>query len=401
MNVPELRFSEFADEWKRILLNEISDRVMYGMNSAAIPYDGENKYLRITDINENTRKFTPNPLTSPAGEIEDKYRLKEGDIVFARTGASVGKSYLYNEKDGKLFFAGFLIKFSITKGNPFFIFTQTLRDNYNKWVQLMSMRSGQPGINAEEYKSFYFLIPSLSEQHRIATFFTSVDEKLTQLKKKKTLLAQYKKGVMQKIFSQELRFKNENGKYLPEWIRKTLGEVTERIGDGLHGTPSYTENTGFYFINGNNLINGSIVINETTKEVDLETYNQNRKGLNENTLLISINGTIGNVARYQNEKIMLGKSAGYFNFKENTNFYYYLLNADHVQNYFISELTGSTIKNLSLKTLREAEFLLPSLPEQTKIANFLSAIDEKINYCSTQIEKTELWKKGLLQKMFV
>ena len=180
-----------------------------------------------------------------------------------------------------------------------------------------------------------------------------------------------------------------------------MGVVAEKIGDGLHGTPVYSENSDIYFINGNNLMNGRIVINESTKKVDYETYSKNYKCLNENTLLISINGTIGNVSRYRNEKIMLGKSVGYYIFKHDCTFYYHLLKSDSIQNSFISELTGSTIKNLSLKTLRDTEVLIPSIPEQTKIANFLSAIDDKINNCGVQVEKMETWKKGLMQGMFV
>lgn len=399
-NTPQLRFPGFEGEWENKKLGEISVGVMYGMNAAAISFDGENKYLRITDIDENTRKFTPNPLTSPDCKIERKYKLKEGDIVFTRTGASVGKSYLYDKNDGNLFFAGFLIKFTITNENPYFIFTETLRDTYNQWVQLMSMRSGQPGINAEEYKTLSFFLPSLPEQTRIASFLTSVDEKLTQLKKKKDLLEQYKKGVMQKIFSQEIRFKQDDGSDFPEWEEKKLGEIAEKIGDGLHGTPKYSENTGYYFINGNNLVNGKIVISGNTKEITFKEFSANDKGLTQNTLLISINGTIGNIAKYCGENVMLGKSVGYFIFSQDCTFFYHLLQSASIQNHFFAELTGTTIQNLSLKTLREAEISTPCLAEQTKIANFLSAIDEKISHCSNQIEKMKLWKKGLLQKMF-
>ena len=184
------------------------------------------------------------------------------------------------------------------------------------------------------------------------------------------------------------------------WEMKKLGEVALRIGDGLHGTPVYAEDSDIFFINGNNLVNGRIEINENTKKVDFETFRDNYKGLDNNTLLISINGTIGNIAKYRNEKVMLGKSVGYFNFKGNTDFYYFILNTDKVQNFFISELTGSTIKNLSLKTLRESQISLPSLPEQTKIANLLTTVDEKIQILKKKISLLEQYKKGVVQKLF-
>lgn len=184
------------------------------------------------------------------------------------------------------------------------------------------------------------------------------------------------------------------------WDNDTLDNLTERIGDGLHGTPEYVSKSDIYFINGNNLIDGRIQINETTKKVSIETFEQNDKNLNENSLLISINGTIGSIARYNSEKVMLGKSVGYFNFKENPDFFYYLLNTSNIQNYFISELTGSTIKNLSLKTLRETKVNFPKSPEQAKISYFLKTVDEKIVALKKKQSLLEQYKKGVMQKLF-
>jgi len=193
-----------------------------------------------------------------------------------------------------------------------------------------------------------------------------------------------------------LRFPEFKG----EWEMKKLGEVTEKIGDGLHGTPLYSDDSDIYFINGNNLTNGKIEINENTKKVDYSVFAKNNKGLNKNTLLISINGTIGNIAKYNNEKVMLGKSVGYFNFKESTDFYYHILHTETIQNIFISELTGSTIQNLSLKTLRGTEITFPTLPEQQKIATFLTAVDEKLQALKQKKKLLEQYKKGVMQQIF-
>ncbi|MDM8564054.1 restriction endonuclease subunit S [Candidatus Halobeggiatoa sp. HSG11] len=194
----------------------------------------------------------------------------------------------------------------------------------------------------------------------------------------------------------ELRFPEFDG----EWESKKLGEITIKIGDGLHGTPKYSENTGYYFINGNNLIEGKVCIYDNTKEISYNEYNANYKGLTKNTLLISINGTIGNVAIFNDETVMLGKSIGYFIFKNDCSFYFHLLKTQTVQKYFISELTGTTIKNLSLKTLRETKLLVPSFPEQTKIANFLTTVDKKITQLKQKKALLEKYKKGMMQKIF-
>lgn len=187
-------------EWEEKTLFDISNDVSYGMNASAKEFDGVHKYLRITDIDINSGKFKPNPLTSPEGPIDQKFKLKENDIVFARTGASVGKSYLYNPKDGDLYYAGFLIKFSITNANSYFVYSLTLRDLYYKWVHIYSMRSGQPGLNAEEYKALKLQLPSLPEQKRIANFLSIIDAKIEAITTQITQTQTFKKGLLQQMF---------------------------------------------------------------------------------------------------------------------------------------------------------------------------------------------------------
>ena len=110
--VPKLRFPGFESEWEAKTFSEIADGFDYGINAAAVEFNGKHKYIRITDIDDTSHKFIGNPCVSPSGEIEEKYKVQIGDILLARTGASVGKSYLYDVCDGELYFAGFLIKSS-------------------------------------------------------------------------------------------------------------------------------------------------------------------------------------------------------------------------------------------------------------------------------------------------
>ena len=173
-----------------------------------------------------------------------------------------------------------------------------------------------------------------------------------------------------------LRFKEFSG----DWITKALNEITGKIGDGLHSTPVYDENGQYYFVNGNNLTNSKIEISEVTKRLNGNEYSKHKIELTPQTILISINGTIGNLAFYNNEKVVLGKSACYLNLNQNENKYFVfnLLQTSKIKLHFDKELTGSTIKNLSLTTIKNTKAYFPSLPEQTKIANFLTAVDEKI-----------------------
>lgn len=178
LNVPHLRFPEFSGEWKKCKFGDIATGFDYGMNAAAKPFDGENKYIRITDIDEASSQYLYDDVVSPDGELGDSYLVKENDILLARTGASTGKSYLYRNSDGKLYFAGFLIRANIYKHNSYFVFSQLHTHRYKKWISVMSARSGQPGINSQEYASFPLYTTSLQEEDKIASFLKLLDERI-------------------------------------------------------------------------------------------------------------------------------------------------------------------------------------------------------------------------------
>jgi type I restriction enzyme S subunit len=203
LNVPNLRFPEFTGEWKETTLGKcVIQPLDYGMNAAAITYDGENKYIRITDIDEQSSQYISDSPVSPAGQLLDKYIVEENDILFARTGASTGKTYLYKKKDGKLYFAGFLIRAKIkTEYNSTFIFAQTKTAQYYKWVEFMSIRSGQPGINSQEYASYRFLIPQKEEQDKIASLLSLLDERITTQIKIIEDLKLLKSAIRDKLYS--------------------------------------------------------------------------------------------------------------------------------------------------------------------------------------------------------
>ncbi len=179
-NVPNLRFPGFEGEWKESTFGDCSTGFEYGMNAASKPFDGEHKYIRITDIDENTSEYKEDGVVSPDSEIDEHYRVNENDILFARTGASTGKTYLYSPKDGRLYYAGFLIRMNVSpQNNARFVFYQTQTLRYKKWVQIMSMRSGQPGINSQEYSSYRCYLPKPEEQQKIADLLTLIDQRIS------------------------------------------------------------------------------------------------------------------------------------------------------------------------------------------------------------------------------
>lgn len=179
---PEIRFEGFTDPWEQRKLGSIAASFDYGLNAAATEYDGQNKYLRITDIDDTTHEFLKSDLTTPLADLamSADYLLEEGDLLFARTGASVGKTYLYRQYDGTVYFAGFLIRARIGESaDPEFVYQATLTDAYKKYVAITSQRSGQPGVNAQEYADYQLMLPSRTEQQQIGMTLRSLDNLIT------------------------------------------------------------------------------------------------------------------------------------------------------------------------------------------------------------------------------
>lgn len=187
------------------------------------------------------------------------------------------------------------------------------------------------------------------------------------------------------------------------WKIYKLGEIVDVLGDGIHGTPIYNEAGDYYFINGNNLGEGYIKIKENTLKVDEKEYLKHKKNLTNRTLLLSINGTLGNVAKYRGEPCVLGKSACYLNISESCerDFIYYIMISPLFRRDLENMATGTTIKNVSLKALRNYEISLPPLAEQKRIADILSAIDDKIELNRRINANLEQQAQALYKSWFV
>lgn len=270
---------------------------------------------------------------------------------------------------------------------------------------------GIPHIEPTLLWNFQLAIPPLPEQQAIVS---KIEELLSDLEngKQQLQIAQqqlktYRQSLLKWAFEGKLTNKNIKDGELPKgWKVIELKNVTSILGDGLHGTPKYSDTGEYYFINGNNLCDGRIILKTETKRVSLEEYEKYKKPLNDNTILVSINGTLGNVAFYNNEKVILGKSACYFNVLHDVdkNYVRLLLTGQQFQNYAQNNATGSTIKNVSLKSMREFKFPLPSLEEQGQI---VQELESKLTVCdkieetiSQSLQQAETLKQSILKKAF-
>ena len=203
--IPYIRFKKFEQNWFMVCLNKISKSIEYGLNASAKDFDGIHKYLRITDIDDSSRLFLTDKLSSPDVDFTleeyDSFKLQKNDLLFSRTGASVGKTYLYRDSDGEVYYAGFLIRArlcELSDGN--FIFQQTLTDKYKRFIEITSQRSGQPGVNGKEYGDWALGMTSLPEQSAIGSLFRTFDDLLNSYKGNLVNYQSLKATMLSKMF---------------------------------------------------------------------------------------------------------------------------------------------------------------------------------------------------------
>ena len=410
-NVPKLRFPEFSGEWEEKKYCEIIIEGKLGGNYENSESNIGIPVIKMGNIGRGNIVLGKIQYLPENENYNNDDILKEGDLLFntRNTLELVGKVSIWRCELPLALYNSNLLRMifndQIESSNRFMNYSF----NSIKIIkQLRAFATGTTSVAAIYGKDLEHLkisFPSITEQTKIATFLTAVDEKLTQLKKKKTLLEQYKKGIMQKLFTQELRFKDNNNQDFPDWQEKTLEEVCD-IKGGKRIPKGYllqSENNGYPYITISDMKEGTVLL-ENIQFVPIDVIDQIKNyTISTSDIYISVAGTLGLVG-------IIPKELENANLTENANkltklkcdqtFLYQFLTGDHLKKLIENVKTIGAQPKLAIYALNDFNLSLPSLPEQQKIATFLSSIDEKISHSSAQIEKMEAWKKGLLQQMF-
>ena len=364
---------------------------------------------------------------------------KKGDILLARYGASLGKVFWAEDGAYNVAMAKVIPLFDIKTISNEYLFLYYKSSLYQDTI-IGHSRSAQAGFNKDDLSKMFFVLPPLSEQIRIVNALKNIEpliaeyDKLEQQatkldgeiydKLKKSIL-QYaiqgklvpqdtndepasellkriraeKKIQLGKKYVESYIFKGDDNCYYEHingkdvditeeipydlpigWIWERLRNITEIIGDGIHGTPNFDDNGKYYFINGNNLVGGKVVLKDSTKKVNENEFLLHRKPLTLNTILLSINGTLGNIAYYNNEPIILGKSACYISLSKDISKEYVrvVLETKSFLNYAVHRATKTTIANISLNAIRTFLFPVPPLAEQKRIVEKINEIFAKL-----------------------
>lgn len=381
-------------DWEIKKLGEVTiGKGVYGINASAVDYqDDLPRYLRITDIDEEGY-FSTNKLSSVDDENSKDFYLQNGDLIFVRTGSTTGKSYLYDERDGLLVYAGFLIKFSIDnkKANDYYIWNYTKTTMYYDWVQKFSQRSGQPGLNSNEYSNLLIPFPPLPEQQKIAEILSTWDKAIQETGSIIKSLEKRNKALAYSLLTGRKRvqaFESEGWKvsnlgfYIEEYRKKPIDNsdlpVFTSSKNGLMMQSDYYSGSRMLSredVDYNILPNGFITYRSRSDD-GLFTFNRNDKGLD-------------------------GLISGYYPVFEiangNADFFLYFLN------YFKSKLTkyssGTSQLVLSIKSLKTAKFNFPTHQEQSKIAEILNTANKELQQYQQKLNNLKTQKKGLMQQL--
>ena len=377
-NAPILRFNEFIGDWTNKNLGDLGDIVNGLTYSPENICDDGVLVLRSSNVHNGQLKFDDNVYVSS----QDFNPVKENDILICvRNGSKrlIGKNCLIDKKSEGLAFGAFMTVYRSNLNK--FIFQLFSHQSYFKTVH-KNLGATINSINNSDLKKFNFFFPEIDEQQKIAEFLSSVEKKIQLLEKKKEQLELYKKGVMQKIFSQEIRFKDENENSFPDWEEKKLEDICYKTSSNLSASDCETD-SGEYPVYGASGI--YTFISSFDFKEDYIAIVKDGSGVGNLIYCVSNSSVIGTMDVLRTR------------LNNDLKFLYYFLQTVSFKKFKV----GSSIPHIYFRDYRSLKKLTPNNNEQKKIANFLSAIDKKIETTSTQIDKTKEFKKGLLQQMFV
>ena len=398
--VPRIRFKGFEEDWEQRKLGELATYFEYGLNVAAKEYDGENKYIRITDIDDESHEFRQDNLTSPDTDLSvfDKYKLSDGDLLFSRTGASVGKSYIYKASDGLVYYAGFLIRARIKEeNNSEFVYQNTLTSKYVNFIKVTSMRSGQPGVNAQEYSQFEIRVPSKVEQDTITYYFSNLDHLITLHQRKLKKLKNIKKSMLENLFPKNgektprIRFSG----FTEDWEQRKLGEIFKEYSEKNH-----VELPPLTIIQGG----GTIRRDESDRALQYDKGSlSNYKMVNKDDFIVHLRSFEGGLEKANSIGII---SPAYYTFSgENTDttFYYtYFRSKKFVEIDLKPHVYGIRDgRSIDIEGMKTIKIPYTIYKEQMCIGKAIDVIDHLITLHQSKLEKLQKIKKSMLESMFV
>lgn len=409
-------------DWEVKTLGSLTDKCSYGVGAEARVYCGDVKYIRITDIDDESHRFSPSPITSPSF-FQEKHIVQKNDLLVARTGASVGKSYLYDEKDGKLVYAGFLMKLNIFNADSKYVFYNTLTKSYWNWVASESARTGQPGLNLQQMKLYSIALPpTIEEQQRIANALSDVETLISNLEKLIAKKKNIKQGAMQQLltgkkrlpgFGSDERQKECHSKRNAKREESSGYKMTEL---GMIPTDWEVKTFGELF----DMCTANIPIKDVNQEFYVGTENmlQNKMGVVKNTAVLPYSKVreyqkndilVSNIRPYLKKIWFADKNGGcstdvlVFRVKDKNqspSFLYNVVADDRFFNILNENAIGTKMPRGDKNVIKQILFAVPSSKaEQTAIANVLSDMDTEISALETKLAKYRTLKTGMMQQL--
>ncbi|MDG0826372.1 restriction endonuclease subunit S [Staphylococcus equorum] len=419
-NVPELRFPEFNEDWNERTISDSIKILKSGLSRELSTTDIGLPVIRANNLQNYNLVLDDIKYwfkEDPKGAKTENYYLKKNDILvnFINSEAKMGTSCIIKSdfKRDTIYTTNILRYVTKEAYDSYFHYIYTQTYNYKKWIKIITKPAvNQASFTTIDFKKIPYYIPEFNEQKKIGDFFSKLDRQIELEEQKLAKLEEQKKGYMQKIFLQELRFKDENGNDYPEWKHETLNELNCYFTDGNYGEgyPKSDDMSNFEegvaFLRGSNLKKGRIVL-DNANYISKEKHNELVSGhLYLGDIVIAVRGSLGAVGYV--EKNIEGQNINSqlaiirtLDTKIVSRFLIYYLMSNFGQKELLSKVSGTALKQLPLKEIKSFKTPLPENKEQDKISDFFNKLDKIINKQIKKIDGLKLRKKVFLQKMFV